>query len=64
MATASSKAKMKYDDKTYDRITFRVPKGKKAILNEHAEKQGESLNGFITRAVDNQIENDNKTAAD
>lgn len=61
MSKTSSASKMKYDAKAYDRITFRVPKGKKIILNEHAKTKGESLNAFINRAVGNQIENDNKT---
>ena len=62
MGKASTKAKNKYDAKAYDHVNFRVKKGRKAVLQEHAVNQGESLNGFISRAVDNQIENDNKTA--
>ena len=42
-----------------DSILIRVPKGRKAELQAHAEQQGESLNGFIVRAVDETIERDN-----
>lgn len=43
---------------TLDEIKVRVPKGRKAELQAHAEEQGESLNGFIVRAVDETIERD------
>ncbi len=42
-----------------DSILIRIPKGRKAELQAHAEEQGESLNGFIVRAVDEAIERDN-----
>ena len=42
-----------------DSILIRVPKGRKVELQAHAEQQGESLNGFIVRAVDETIERDN-----
>ena len=43
---------------TLDEIKVSVPKGRKAELQAHAEEQGESLNGFIVRAVDETIERD------
>ena len=55
---AQIKANAKYNLKAYDRIELKVPKGKKSELQEHAAKQGESLNGFVNRAIDNQVEND------
>ena len=42
-----------------DIVLIRIPKGRKAELQAHAEEQGESLNGFIVRAVDEAIERDN-----
>ena len=39
-----------------DRINLTVPKGKKDIIKAHADKQGESVNGFINRAIDETIE--------
>lgn len=44
----------------YDRINLTVDKGKKDILKSHAEAQGESLNGFINRAIDETVERDNE----
>lgn len=44
-------------DKVED-IRFRVPKGKKAIIQKHAAKHGESVNAFISRAVDEALARD------
>lgn len=41
----------KYEQEKVDRVVFRVPKGMKEQIQEHAEKQGESLSGFLNRAV-------------
>ncbi len=41
-----------------ERISLVVKKGRKAELQAHAQNQGESLNGFISRAIDRQIERD------
>jgi predicted HicB family RNase H-like nuclease len=57
-ATAATRAKNKYRDKTYDQINVVVPKGKKTDLQTHAQKQGESLNGFVNRAIDETVERD------
>lgn len=35
-----------------DRINLTLPKGKKDAIKAHATKKGESVNGFINRAVD------------
>ena len=58
---AGQKAVDKYIKNNYDNVTLRVPKGLQAGLQAHAEGQGESLNGFIVRAVDETIERDNNT---
>ena len=50
----------KYNQKKYDVITFRVPKGDKQKYVDHAEKQKISFNQFIIDAMDNQIIADNK----
>ena len=41
-----------------DRINLTMPKGKKEIVKAHAESHGESVNGFINRAIDEQMERD------
>lgn len=60
MATtkASQKAVNKYMKENYDRINLTVPKGKKEQIKEHAESRGESVNGFINRAIDETINRD------
>ena len=60
MPTARTKANRKYNEKAYDRVALTVPKGKKSILAAHAQSQGESLNKFINRAIDETVERDNK----
>lgn len=35
-----------------------LPKGKKEIIQAHAEARGESVNGFINRAIDAVMEQD------
>ena len=55
---AHQRATAKYNLKTYDNILVRVSKGKKADLQAHAKDQNESLNGFVNRAIDNQIKMD------
>ena len=59
----SSAVKDRYNAKTYDRIELKVSKGKKADLQEHAADRGESLNGFVNRAIDNQVAQDNAVNA-
>ena len=51
MSKTSAAVKNKYNDKTYDRINLTVYKGEKAVIAEHAAKRGESVNGFIQRAI-------------
>ncbi len=55
---SSTKAKNKYNAKAYDRIALQVKKGTKDIIKNHAEKQGESLNGYIKKAVADRYKDD------
>ena len=41
-----------------DRINLTMPKGKKEIVKAHAESHGESVNGFINRAIDETMKRD------
>ena len=45
--------------KLYERIQLVVPKGKKEIIQTHAQKHDKSLNAFVNRAIDETIERDN-----
>lgn len=58
VSKAQQKAVNKYMAANYDRINLTVPKGKKDTIQAHAEAQGESVNGFINRAIDRQISQD------
>lgn len=58
MSKTSAKVKNRYNDKAYDRINLTVPKGRKDTIKAYAESQGESVNGFILRAINTTMEND------
>ena len=58
---ANRRAVAKYKKENYDQIQLRVPKGGKDRLKAHAETQGESLNGFINRAISQTIQPDKAT---
>lgn len=43
-----------------DRVNLTMPKGRKDIIKAHAESRGESVNGFINRAIDEAMERDSE----
>lgn len=51
MAGRKAKWQNDYIAKTYDRINLTVPKGEKDKIKAYAESKGESVNGFIYRAI-------------
>ena len=55
---AQQKATNKYINKAYDRVNLTLPKGKKEEIKSHVEGRSESVNGFIARAIDCQMERD------
>ena len=55
---AQQKAVNKYIAKAYDRINVTVPKGDKDRIKAHADTRGESVNGFILRAIRAQMQRD------
>lgn len=57
---AQQKAVSKYMKENYDVYQIRMKKGQKDIIKAHAEAQGESVNGFINRAIDHQISQDRR----
>ena len=61
MAGENKKSEYRNDwiAKTYDRINLTIPKGQKEEFKAHAEGRGESLNGFILRAMNEARERDN-----
>lgn len=52
----------RYIAKVYDRINLTVPKGEKDEIKAFAELRGESVNGFINRAIREAMQRD-KTGA-
>ena len=57
---AQNKATQKYIKNNYDSVLIRMPKGKKDQIKAFAESKGESLNGFINRAVDETIDRESE----
>ena len=51
MGKTSSAVKNRYNAKAYDQLPVRVPKGRKATVEELAKKKGESINGMINRLL-------------
>ena len=62
MATtkAQQKAVSKYMKENYDEIKVRVAKGRKAEIKACAERQGKSVNGYVTEAIDEKMERDRR----
>lgn len=58
ISKAQQKATAKYVKTAYDRIEVKVAKGRKAEIHAHAEKHGESINGFVNRAIETLIKQD------
>ena len=58
MGTSKTKAQNRYIDKAYDRINLTTIKGGKEKIRAHAERHGESVNGFINRAIKETMERD------
>ncbi len=63
VSKAQQKAVAKYEAKKYDKTLIRMEKGRLSKVRAHAESRGESLNGFIVRAVDETMERDNERKA-
>ena len=55
---AQQRAVSKYMKENYDVYQIRMPKGRKAEIQAHAEARGESVNGFINRAIAQAMEQD------
>lgn len=51
----------KWDAANLDRVSVAMPKGRKDEIKAHAEKNGESVNAFINRAIDETMEREANT---
>lgn len=47
-----NKQHQQYQNRTYDRLAIRVPKGRRDIYKQLAESRGESLAGMIISMLD------------
>lgn len=56
ISKAQQKAVHKYVKNNYDRIELTVPKGQKEVIIKAATAAGESVNGYIKKAVDQRME--------
>ena len=56
---AQQKAVAKYESKAYDKTLIRMPKGRLDEVKAHSEALGESVNGFLNRAISETMERDN-----
>ena len=59
---AQQKAVTKYMKAKYDEIKVRVEKGQRDTIQAHAAALGESVNGFINRAISETMERDIRPA--
>lgn len=59
MTDAQKRARDKWLNEKVEDVRFRVPKGKKEIIQQHVAQTGESVNAFLNRAVDEAMERDN-----
>ena len=53
-----NKTTQRYVKEHYDSFIIRMPKGKKDKVKAFAESKGESLNGFVNRVIDKEMESD------
>lgn len=56
ISKAQQKAVNKYVKNNYDRINVTFPKGQKEVIIKAATAAGESVNGYIKKAVDQRME--------
>jgi len=53
---SSNKAVQQYIKKAYDQVSLRVPKGQREKIQEHAEREGKSLNSYILQLIEKDME--------
>ena len=61
VSKAQMAATKRFEDKNYDKILVRLPKGAKEKIQASATKNGESVNAYIVGAINNRLEADENT---
>lgn len=56
MAERKAKWQNDYIARTYDRVTLTMPKGRKEVIQAKADAQGESVNAYINKAIEQRME--------
>ena len=58
MGSAATRAKNKYNAKTYDRISLIVPRGEKEKIRQAAAEQGISMCQYVYAAILDRMQED------
>ena len=60
VSKAKQKSNRKWNENNLDRLYVFVPKGQKEVIRAMAESKGESLNAYVSKAIQRQLEEDQK----
>ena len=63
ISEARYRANQKWNSENLERIGIQVRKGRKTVIQTHAAERGESLNGFVNRAIDEAMDRDGAEAS-
>jgi uncharacterized protein (DUF1778 family) len=47
----STDYKRSFNERKYERLSITIPKGQKAAVQAAADKESESINGFVNKAI-------------
>lgn len=53
-------ANKRYSDKAYDRINIAIPKGRKKIIRQAAERAGQSVNAYVQQAIQERMQRESR----
>lgn len=56
MGKTSTAVKNKWNEKAYDRIALNVKKGQREVIRAYAESKGYSLNGYINKLIEQDMQ--------
>ena len=64
ISSARKRANDKYIKSKYGQICYVAKRERISEIKEHAQNRGETVNGFLTRAINNQMATDTETGTD
>ena len=59
---ARKEGNRRWDEKNLDRLSIALPKGSKDRIKAHAAEHMESINGFVSRAIEETIQRDEENS--